>query len=367
MFGFVKIIFVMGIFYSTSLLVPSDANAYQTNFCHTILENNNVSAKYGLPVNFFSSTTQLSISAKCSDSSVTIGVGNGDVSQYIYKYGYRKINGKWVKISLKGDKTKGSWFIGNATATFTDNSKTGKGEVLAYICQKVDGVWKCGCGDKECKKRKWQIQKYDLNKTNINNQSCDVDGVSDIHYPSRYITYPGEKITLYGSGFETCAVTGVFWNAKMTETNLMSKNEKELVITVPDFKPGKYEVYTEEDGKKSEYSTVIWIGANKDADKNSKPNISNILPKKGKQGDKFTIYGSNFTDYNDVITTFGIVSGLKSDNKGTEISFIYNPFTDELKSYDENTLKRITYTIPVYVTVMNVNGQSTVSSFELDI
>ncbi len=364
------LLFILGAFMLVVVILfqTTFASTENENYCHTIDIFQNVSTKYGSPTNFFGDTPELMLKVVCGNiNNVTVEVGTGDKKQYIYKYGYRKVNGKWKKIMFSGEKKSGSWFLGNAFATFEDLSRENEGEILAYVCQKVNGKWKCGCGDQKCDKKKWQIQKYSLNSTkNIENKDCKSDDVLDIHYPSVYISYPGKSVVLHGEGFEKCPITEVSWNGKITQTGLASVNGKELAIVVPDFKPGKYEVFVREGEKVSDYSTIIWIGE-EGADGNAvAPEITGISPETGMQGDVFTIYGTGFTDNNDIITTFGIINGVKSED-GKSISFKYDPFEEKLKSYDEETLERVTYNVPVYVSVMNTNGKSNMFTFNLEI
>ncbi len=344
------------------------------SYCNTINTHSDslkISSKYGLPINLFSSERENLIKILCNgDNSVSVHVGNNDSSLYIYKYGYRKVNGKWEKIHFSGKKKAGPWFLGDATVSFNDLSGNKIGKVLVYTCQKVNGKWKCGCRDEKCSKHMWQLQEYSLKGDDFSIDTlseCKSDGDLDIHYPSSYVSYPGDTVVLYGSGFEKCPITEILWNDKVEQKNVTSLTGDSVLITVPELKPGKYTVKAKEGDTFSEFGAVIWIGTKNGY--GTKPRIDNITPEVGSQGGTFTIYGEGFTDNNDISTTFGVLKGVASKD-GKTLSFEYDPFDEKLVTYerDENGFaKRLEYKLPVNITVINTSGISNVGKFNLSI
>ncbi len=375
---FNKIIFFVSLAFIFLFFVYGVKQTIATNsgYCNTInrfsSDSSKISAKYALPFNVFSLKKENLIKIICNgDGSVSARVGNNDFGLYIYKYGYRKVNGKWEKVYFSGKNSIGPWFLGSATATFKGLSDGENGQFLVYTCQKVNNKWKCGCRDEECSKHMWQLQKYGENGSDFsyykNITKCKPDGSLDIHYPSSYISYPGDKITLYGSGFEKCPITEILWNDEVEQKNISSLTGDSIIITVPDLKPGKYNVQAKEGGVFSEFGTVIWIGTQNGDE--IKPKINYITPESGNQGGTFTIYGEGFTDNNDISTTFGVLDGLVSKD-GKSLSFKYDPFDEKLVTYkmDKNGFaKRFEYKLPVSITVINTSGISNVGKFNLNI
>ncbi len=128
--------------------------------CHTITSPTTViSSKYGSPINFFGAFPTPLLTVSCvSDGSMVFTAGDAGADTYIYKYAYHKVQGKWQKITFTGGKLEGVWYRGTAEAVLSNPTTGGDGSVLAYMCQKVAGAWKCGCADKVCARPKWEIQ-----------------------------------------------------------------------------------------------------------------------------------------------------------------------------------------------------------------
>jgi len=338
--------------------------------CHTITSKTMfTSTKYGSPINLFDTTNEPLMRVLCtSEKAAMLHVGNGLSTQYIYKYGYQKVNGEWKKVQLTGEKTAGEWLVGSAQAEITGIEEGETGKVVAYVCQKVNGQWKCGCSDEKCSTHRWQAQEF---RSGLHSDDVDTGDTSseelDIHYPSAYFVLPGDTVVLSGAGFDKNARNAVLWNGDVQESGISSETGAELAITVPDLSPGKYEISVTKGSEVSKYSTYIWIKTGEDV---SAPTISSISPEEGAQGSEFTIHGEGFTDNNDLITTFGVITGLSSVN-GTTISFEYDPFDEELETYSENPdtgkAERYEYSLPVNVSVVNTSGRSNMEIFKLSI
>lgn len=342
--------------------------------CQTIFGTGIVSSKYASPINFFSVVQEPLITAQCvGRKSVLIEVGTGENTQYIYKYGYRKVDGAWKKITYAGAQTIGAWIVGSATAQVEGVQEGEVGEVIAYICQKVGSSWKCGCADKACSAPKWQLQKYELStevykdaqaigNADLVTSFLGDNSVLDVYTTSKDIGLAGSKIDFWGAAFSTSNKNDILWNGQVKETGLVSRDGSSLLITVPNLPPAKYEVTVRVGRTMSEYGVPIWIRTPGQA---VAPKIKSISPETGTQGETFTIYGDGFTNNNDIETTFGVLEGLPSRD-GKSITFTYDPFEEKLESWVKPGV-RYHYKQPISVKVMNTSGSSNVMFFNLDI
>lgn len=333
-----------------------------TNSCHVITSTakSTLWGKYGSPVDFSSGTPFMTVS--CVEKKAMVQVVGGTQERYTYKYGYHRADGtSWKKITLSGTTTVSDWIIGTASAEFDIDSNKKEGDVLVYSCYMESGTWKCGCTDSTCTTSKWQLQTY---KKTTSKPSMDTrgDGIIDVYYTSTNFGLAGEKVTLTGSGFELFPSTDILWNESVAESKLQSNDGGTLEITIPDLSPGKYAIKAREGRTVSEYGTVLWIGKNRD----NTPIIERIAPETIHQGDTVTVYGKNFTaQNNDIVTTFGIMSGLKSKD-GTSITFSYDPFDTKLVTYNEEGDMMPT-TVPLHFTVVNTSGISNSMQFNISI
>jgi len=360
---FYSLVIFVFLFSAVSFLVHVAASVGIT--CHTVTTPDATPSTYGSPLNFFSGANELLISVTCEGSdAVHIEVGSGAPTQYIYMYGYRKVDGKWTRTTFTGSTVTGTWIIGKGGVTVEGIQSGETGQILAYICQNIQNTWKCGCSDKTCLTPKWQLQEYQLPAGSSGTGTTPTgDGELDVHYPSKYLGLPGETVTLVGSGFEKGSVSSILWNGEVQESKVSSETGTALTITIPNLPPGKYEVKVKEGSAVSPYGVGIWIGT---GDNSPVPTISSISPESGLQGGTFTVYGTGFTkENNDAITTFGILRGLPSVD-GKSITFTYDPFDEKLVSYNEEA-ERTEYALPVNVTIMNTSGQSNMKIFYLNI
>lgn len=110
----------------------------------------------GAPYSLFTLTHELLLRGICTDTSVIVAAGNGKDSTYVYKYGYYEDRGSWKRFSFSGTDPTGEWFRGTAATTI--QKEGGETRILAYMCQRVLGEWKCGCKDKDCDRAYWQEQ-----------------------------------------------------------------------------------------------------------------------------------------------------------------------------------------------------------------
>jgi len=345
-------------------------------YCSILFNERDVPKSYAPPVDFFSATQKLFITAICDGrESVTVEFGTGETTQYIYKYAYKKEGGKWKKMALSGANTVGSWIVGKATVELEGVKEGENGEVKAYICKKVEGVWKCGCSDKKCKTSKWNYQKYELTKENYKvalsfdlNESIKSiyeeynieEDALDVYFASKEAVFVGDKIMLTGNNFSLEKENEVLWDG-VSEEVLASSNGTTLVINTPSLPPDKYEVKVRIGSEESVYGTNVWI---KSFEKTTSPKITSVSPSIGKRGDVFTIYGEGFTSRNDVVTTFGVLEDIQSED-GKSITFIYDPFKNTGQA--ENNTYYYGNDFPVSIKVYNTSGISNASNFSLKI
>jgi hypothetical protein len=350
------------------------------NECQTIQVKHKAKAGYGSPFNLFSSEGELLMKVDCgSESSATAHIGNGKSGLYIYKYGHNKVDGKWKKIRFNGNKTAGSWIVGNAAAEIEGVGDGEIGSVLAYMCQKAEGKWRCGCENYSCAKAKWQLQTYGFSeegddaedevyiKNKVEEDFTDQPYVFDNHpmtyYTSHMFVRPGDKVSVSGFGYGEGTPVNILWDDTVVRENVKFYEGKDLFFTVPKVSPGKYTVTFEQDGVVAFPDSSMWVKPSKET---TPPEVTRISKEVVKRGDTITLYGSGFTpEQNDVITGFGDVNDISSED-GKSITFTYNPFSDQdLVAHDEETLEKLELTIPMNLMVVNVNGSSNVFIFEL--
>jgi hypothetical protein len=184
--------------------------------------------------------------------------------------------------------------------------------------------------------------------------------------PSTYTAFAGDSVKLTGQGFSTSSAgNAVIMNGDTVAQGVTSMDGGSLSFTIPNKKPGKYEVKVHNGRVLSVDNTVIWIrtpGA-------TAPTITKITPTTVEQGDTVTITGTGFLPTgNEIVTTFGIMSNLTSSD-GTHISFPYNPFTPKVvfrkpngeRQYSTTTSpdgKPLPFQYKIGVTLLNANGMT---------
>lgn len=371
------------IFISTVMCVQYGtvhAATLESNGCDTIHSVQATPSGYASPVNVFNKTSLL-MQATCFTNGSVIGyVGDGSPTQYIYKYGYQRIDGDWERLTYQGSQMKGPWIIGSASTRLDSDFEDTSGKFIAYICQKRDTGWKCGCSDTDCKTPKWQVQKYKTEESESSvteNSSCN-DGSGrlecelgdfektltqvdtfDVYYPSKYIVSANEEVTFSGSGFEKGADIEVLWNDEVQE-NSISSDAGIVTVTAPALPPGKYEVRLRKNGELTEHSTIMWISTTL----RREPKIYNISPETVQQGETITITGTNFsTENNDVLTSLKEYNNVISED-GKTITLEFEPYDEEWVIYNEDG-EPASHTEEVSVTVVNTGGISNNKTFTL--
>lgn len=128
--------------------------------CSLIQPGNNVATGFAAPWDVVSGTNQLLINVLCSTSGATLSVGVGTATHYIYNQSYFWNGSSWQPFTLTGSQLLGNaWIPGTASASIPTTA-TGQQFVVAYLCQWVNGAWKCGCRDLACATPQWQLQAF---------------------------------------------------------------------------------------------------------------------------------------------------------------------------------------------------------------
>lgn len=320
---------------------------------------------FGSPLNLYSPGNLL-LSVSCAGDVVTITAGTGKTTDLVYRHGYEWKDGMWERFSYEGASQNGAWLVGSGYAFLEqhENNKKTPSFVLAYVCQSVDGAWKCGCRDSVCADSHWQVQTF-IPKTNADvpeqNEPLPNWFTNDlaqdellVFYPSVYEGTPGTRVTLTGNAFTDS--NKLYFNDKLVLSDIPADSPTQLTYTVPSLSPGKYVVTVGNKHGREDLGAVLWI-TTEDA---RKPRITSIHPSNIEPGATVTITGENFTPTgNDVITSFAVLSNLASHN-GTTLEFVYDPFdTINTGLYNQNESGELTPTgFPQGIAVANTNGIS---------
>ena len=164
-------IIIAGFFVLLFLFNPTPTQASQCEFLNSSLE---VQTGFGAAYNTLSVSKETLITADCATDFATITVGNGQATQYIYKYGYIWKNDKWEIMELTPAGTSlGVWLVGKANINIPLSSEAlaNENSIVAYICSWTGTTWKCGCRDAYCVQNYWQLQKFKKDAC-IENWTC---------------------------------------------------------------------------------------------------------------------------------------------------------------------------------------------------
>jgi len=215
----------------------------QTN-CHTVTSSDTVvPSGYGSPYMFSGVIDELAMRVVCEEDGARLVLGQEDRAVYIYRHAFESTDRGWRRVELKGDRAVGPWFVGSASGDLA--AAEGDGTVIAYMCEKVDGVWKCGCRDEACGTSYWQRQAYAFP---VSEGLCVAPSISSIE-PD--ILLVGEEVRLYGEDFAAGTVTV----DTMYTTDVVSYEEGDEYVSFtfnPEFlkysleKPPKIDKYTDD-------------------------------------------------------------------------------------------------------------------------
>jgi len=355
-------------------------HAAGAQLCHTYTDPDTpLPNGYGSPFNLFSAARKAMITVTCDGTQAHISIGSGSSDQYIYKYAYERMGGSWKKIVLEGDTSAGPWFVGEANGTVARNAgQMGQtNRVVAYVCQRVNGSWKCGCRDQECARPYWQLQEF-VDLTQLSDVFNTTEGMLFIAPPEPGVGVPGAMVTLSGGGFSRFGNTVYFDPHSEVLTNIeelpnddfaiaglepsrnalavddtSSTDGRTMTVAVPvDAQPGGYRLFVENgDG-----DVVVGTEFRVTQPDLAAPRIISISPERVLYGSEVTITGSGFTAAgNDVITGLGIIRDVPSAD-GTTIRFMLEPFKDMLDFETYSALSDDNIQYPLILNVANEGG-----------
>lgn len=320
--------------------------------CHTMSPTSPLPAGYGSAYNLFSSAKEALVTVMCDTTSATLEVGNTNNATYVYPTGYEWRGGKWQQINFTGTNRSGSWYLGKASARVnrTTTEMLGNNYVVAYTCQKIDDVWKCGCRDAACATHLWQLQAFTKPTTSLPDDPLANSKMLVVAYTAPTYGPAGTQVTLSGSGFSTTQANTILFNNKEI-AHVIAAFSHQLSFIVPNEPPGTLAPVTVRlpSGETASGTTfmVTKTGA-------SLPTITSVTPDRGAPGTFVTIRGTNFSPTNNYLfTTFGVIKKLVSTENGTRIVAPINflPIPPGAAPPGHQTFQ-------VYIYVANENGIS---------
>lgn len=117
---------------------------------------------FSVPWNLFNSNAISLQGVNWDNDTVTVRAGSGSNREYVYKNGFYWAGSSWVPFNFTGNASEDvNWFIGSADSTTKiplQNNGSSSTPVIAFICNNVSGVWKCGCNDTNCGLPFWTVQ-----------------------------------------------------------------------------------------------------------------------------------------------------------------------------------------------------------------
>lgn len=119
---------------------------------------------YGASWDVFSAGRELLVQVNCptTGTSLTMTVGKGDATQYVWNEAYT-YEGGWVKKILSGTPNNG-WIAGSGSVVITAPSNASVSipfYFVGYVCtNRGTAGWKCGCATSACTASTWQLQGY---------------------------------------------------------------------------------------------------------------------------------------------------------------------------------------------------------------
>jgi parallel beta-helix repeat protein len=120
--------------------------------CHILDSTKPLYNGYAASYNVFSSGKELLLTADCSSSQPKITIGSDNPNILVYNKGYKTSGTSWTPLTLTcegqsiSDSNGITWCRGMATASLTQSDAW----FVAYTCQQISGLWKCGCRDSAC-------------------------------------------------------------------------------------------------------------------------------------------------------------------------------------------------------------------------
>ncbi len=328
--------------------------------CSTYTSASQVPAGYAVPYDVFSAAKNLLVKATCDATSATIAAGAVGDGKLVYKYGYQWRNGSWQRYTFSGTEA-GLWIQDVATARLSRTSAemTSVNYVVAYTCQSINNVWKCGCRDTQCTTGMWQLQGF----KKITEALPDPNGIWGdynelmVGYATPNAATPGSRVTLAGAGFSTKSNAVLIGNK--TIKNVPADTAHSLSFTIPsDMLTGVF--YVDVANDKGTTSTSSNNGAFLLVKKPGAipPTVTSVTPASGPHGTKVTIRGTNFTPTNNYLAVgFAILKGLTSPD-GKTITTTIVPFPNNPEAQKGGTPQALNKEYMFKIYVINENGIS---------
>jgi len=376
---------IAGIAVATLLSVAPTAHAAGTP-CHTIQTVTQAAASpHGSPFDYFVTRPSLMLTVACDQAGVTIDMSGTNPDTFIYEYGFHRVNGKWQRITFVGAQKNGPWVVQRASARIDNPVTDREGKIIAYVCQKVAGAWKCGCRDNYCAQPFWQMQTYrytpgavGVGQTTLPSISSpqtggltggltsglglttDASAGPGVQRLSNYAARPGSTLTLSGAGFSPSGNDILFDGTTVVRGAQAPMGS--LLFQVPaTVAPGKYEVTVRANGALLPGSDVLWV---QEAGM-PVPKVTSVSPVLIKQGGTVTLKGTGFSrTHNDIVTTFGVVDGGASTD-GSTLTFTYKPF-DKVEEFRDMDGKKTDVAMDIVLTVVTSGGTSNTVAAKLD-
>ncbi|KKQ54006.1 MAG: Fibronectin, type III domain protein [Candidatus Falkowbacteria bacterium GW2011_GWC2_38_22] len=148
------------LFFFFLIFFSFSANAFP---CSQYTSTQAVPTGFGAAYNTVSTQKELLVKTDCAQTQVNAEIGNGQATQYIYKYGYVWKNSKWEQIEFTPTGASYSlWLVAKAKVdvVFSAEDMLKDNYLLVYICSWTGTAWKCGCRDALCAQNFWQLQKF---------------------------------------------------------------------------------------------------------------------------------------------------------------------------------------------------------------
>ncbi len=346
-------------YYGTSQTHP----VVGAEYCHTITDADaDIPARYGSPFNFYGMIPLLSVSVLCSEhasgdgGTATVRVGTGSPYEYIYQYGFERVDGAWKRITLAGEDAVGPWFRGDAVATVL---RDGDGlrqtnRIIVYTCNKVAFKWKCGCRDSTCATPYWQVQDFEFAEEPSIEPLEDSDE-SDMHYISSQSTYTGvvgTEVHLKGVGFSRSS-NDVYFEEQRIASDIPSPDGKSLTFEVPEgIESGITHVYVDTDDGEKIQGFRFWVttpGV-------PAPEVYSVSPREGSYGTEVTLRGKHFSPSNNhVLMGVDSLDGIVSPD-GTTLTFRIEPGKDAVGDKASRGIPGADGVMPLYLIVSTEGG-----------
>ena len=119
-------VFVLGALFFGTTTYAAPCNMYTSGAAPLV--------GFGTTYNLFSAAKELTVSADCDATGVTVSVGSGLSSQYAYRLGYEWDGTKWNVIQLTGANQQGEWIPGKGTGRNQSSVCKCSVRIFCWLC-----------------------------------------------------------------------------------------------------------------------------------------------------------------------------------------------------------------------------------------